>query len=510
MESFVLHVLKLNILAAVIILLVKVAALFLEKRFTAQWKYLIWLVLALSLLIPARLPSELSLVQLQVQVPDQSFEEKPAPAQTAGQQDAALKGADSAGGRRELALFQNGTALLFKVFFVVWIAVAVLRVLGGAAGYLVTTKRLRRMSIPVYNSFTQNAYRTVCRREKIGHPPRLMQNAGLSTPLLTGILRPELYLPAIGYTAEELKLIFHHELAHYRRKDLWYKLLLKLCASVYWFNPFLLIMLKEAENDIENLCDTHVVRSCSANDHRLYRRLLLKTVAMQNRIPYVTASLNDSTMVFKDRILYMVNLKRLKKSPLPGVMLALLLVLSNAAFSLSAAAESDRAGRSEAETEQKSGESPELEAGTSAVKKERDLVNMVNDASWQEDSGEDEAAENADAAGANQEAGENQEVYGNESYEAPSEDYGNSESYDDPEIYPDQEPEQSEEPVYEDEPQEENGGNTGISDPYDLYSWDAGTNSYIPYQAADGEGYPVGRGAGWYYYDEASGMFESW
>ena len=31
---------------------------------------------------------------------------------------------------------------------------------------------------------------------------------------------------------------------------------LRICASIYWFNPFLLIMLKEADKDIENLCDT--------------------------------------------------------------------------------------------------------------------------------------------------------------------------------------------------------------------------------------------------------------
>ena len=88
--------------------------------------------------------------------------------------------------------------------------------------------------------------------------PELRQNAGLTTPLLAGLFHTKLYLPATGYSAEERKLVFYHELTHYCHRDLWYKMLLRICATIYWFNPFLLIMLKEADKDIENLCDTAV------------------------------------------------------------------------------------------------------------------------------------------------------------------------------------------------------------------------------------------------------------
>lgn len=49
-----------------------------------------------------------------------------------------------------------------------------------------------------------------------------------------------------------------------------------------------------------------------------------------------------------------------------------------------------------------------------------------------------------------------------------------------------------------------------INDPYDLYSWDAGTNSYIPYQQAESDASPIGRGNGWYYFDAASGGYLPW
>ena len=44
MEVFILHILKLNIIAAVVILLVKVLATLFKGRVSARWKYFIWLL----------------------------------------------------------------------------------------------------------------------------------------------------------------------------------------------------------------------------------------------------------------------------------------------------------------------------------------------------------------------------------------------------------------------------------------------------------------------------------
>lgn len=49
-----------------------------------------------------------------------------------------------------------------------------------------------------------------------------------------------------------------------------------------------------------------------------------------------------------------------------------------------------------------------------------------------------------------------------------------------------------------------------VNDPYDLYSFDAVLNTYIPYQKAGSEGEPIGRGNGWYYYDIQQGVYIPW
>ena len=361
MEIFVLHILKLNIIAAIVILLVKVLAILFKGRVSARWKYFIWLLVAVSLCVPVHLPANLSLVDFKVQgysarETERALDRTEGYTETSIEKLKQMNGMDTAGqdkgqqvgstqdiqdgnvnGQKSFAVHSTGRwiQIVTGIFLTVWLIVAALKLAGEFLAYYLSMRNLRRMSLPVNNPVSIQIYRNICRGKRVRRAPELRQNAGLTTPLLAGLFHTKLYLPATGYSAEERKLVFYHELTHYCHKDLWYKMFLRICASVYWFNPFLLIMLKEADKDIENLCDTAVVHHVNKKEHKLYRQLLLRTVAMNNQIPYVTASLNDSGMVFRDRIMYMVNIRKLRRGILPGILMAALLTGSNLAFNIS-------------------------------------------------------------------------------------------------------------------------------------------------------------------------------
>ena len=407
MAEFALHILKLNIISAVVIFLVLGLSVLLKNRFTARWKYVVWLAVAMSLLVPARLPSNFSLINFKVPGIESSGNEKitakriiSADADSANvnsskvnsedsstadskMQDTAVTGKASTGAVLKDEVQSDSASaslsgrhivpLAAKIFMIVWLAGAVIKLLAEICAYCFSMRSLKRMSLPVNDLMKWKMYRYVCEQKGIRRRPELMQNAGLSTPLLAGLFRTKLYLPAVGYSAEELKLVYHHELTHYLHRDLWYKMLLRICASVYWFNPALLFMLWEADKDIENLCDAEVVRVCSRAERKLYRKLLLRTVAIDNQVPYVTASLNDSSMVFKDRILYMLNMKKLRKNVLPGVILAMVLVGGNLAFGFSG--ETISGAQNTQQQAQKDGDSSGQDSGEDA--KKRELVDMV-------------------------------------------------------------------------------------------------------------------------------------
>ena len=407
MAEFALHILKLNIISAVVIFLVLGLSVLLKNRFTARWKYVVWLAVAMSLLVPARLPSNFSLINFKVPGIESSGNEKitakriiSADADSANvnsskvnsedsstadskMQDTAVTGKASTGAVLKDEVQSDSASaslsgrhivpLAAKIFMIVWLAGAVIKLLAEICAYCFSMRSLKRMSLPVNDLMKWKMYRYVCEQKGIRRRPELMQNAGLSTPLLAGLFRTKLYLPAVGYSAEELKLVYHHELTHYLHRDLWYKMLLRICASVYWFNPALLFMLWEADKDIENLCDAEVVRVCSRAERKLYRKLLLRTVAIDDQVPYVTASLNDSSMVFKDRILYMLNMKKLRKNVLPGVILAMVLVGGNLAFGFSG--ETISGAQNTQQQAQKDGDSSGQDSGEDA--KKRELVDMV-------------------------------------------------------------------------------------------------------------------------------------
>ena len=351
MEFFVLHILKLNIIAASVILLVRLLAVLFKGRVSARWKYFIWLLITVSLCIPVRLPVNLTLVDFKVQRNIQQNEQNPKTTdytvrpgenqqkmETISSVNNSMKSQFEVPEQKEFVVYTTGKWMetVAVIFVSVWLSVAVLKLAGELLAYYLSMRNLRRMSLPVNDRVSIQMYRDVCRKKYVRRVPELRQNAGLTTPLLAGLFHTKLYLPATGYSAEERKLVFYHEITHYCHRDLWYKMLLRICASIYWFNPFLLIMLKEADKDIENLCDTAVINRVNKKDHRLYRQLLLRTVAMNNQIPYVTASLNDSGMVFKDRILYMVNMRKLRRGILPGILVTVHLAGSNLVFNVSA------------------------------------------------------------------------------------------------------------------------------------------------------------------------------
>ena len=439
MAEFALHILKLNIISAVVIFLVLGLSVLLKNRFTARWKYVVWLAVAMSLLVPARLPSNFSLINFKVPGIESSGNEKitakriiSADADSANvnsskvnsedsstadskMQDTAVTGKAFTGAVLKDEVQSDSASaslserhivpLAVKIFMIVWLAGAVIKLLAEICAYCFSMRSLKRMSLPVNDLMKWKMYRDVCEQKGIRRRPELMQNAGLSTPLLAGLFRTKLYLPAVSYSAEELKLVYHHELTHYLHRDLWYKMLLRICASVYWFNPALLFMLWEADKDIENLCDAEVVRVCSRAERKLYRKLLLRTVAIDDQVPYVTASLNDSSMVFKDRILYMLNMKKLRKNVLPGVILAMVLVGGNLAFGFSG--ETISGAQNTQQQAQKDGDSSGQDSGEDA--KKRELVDMVashGTSDEQQLAGKGDKLENSNSAGLAENSGQ--------------------------------------------------------------------------------------------------------
>lgn len=111
-----------------------------------------------------------------------------------------------------------------------------------------------------------------------GHTPRLYQNAFVATPVLIGVLHPEMILPDKKYEETELQSIFLHEMTHMRRHDIAVKWLLVFAGALHWFNPVIHCVCREINRACELACDEAVIKKYD-NDQKQHYGDALITVA---------------------------------------------------------------------------------------------------------------------------------------------------------------------------------------------------------------------------------------
>lgn len=273
-ERILFNILEISLTMSVLIAILLILFPVLDKRFTAKWRYIVWLFLAVRLLIPVNVslpsaPFSLSAPQFAFTYPNTalttpSYE---APDRINPPQTAPVQATDIE--RPRLAGPQAGTAVknpvpeknisLTNPFIMVWL----LGMLAFTA-YLFFTYGLFRKSVlrwcrPVKQKRIINAWEEIRSEMGIRGNISLMVCKKVRGPMMTGFFRPVVLLPHEDYGGAALPAVLRHELTHRRRFDLWYKLLLKLAQAVHWFNPLVWLMVRAAERDIEASCDEAVV-----------------------------------------------------------------------------------------------------------------------------------------------------------------------------------------------------------------------------------------------------------
>ena len=326
MADFLLYVFKLNVLAALLIVLVFGVSKFLSKKYSVWWRSWIWLAVSLVLLVPVQIPDYWNVIH--IQIPQQVTEER-VPAvreevRVQGQEAAeeTLPTENSLAASESTDLLENTSQFreqgiqmpsVYQMLAVVWLAAAALYGLYKLLGSYIVQRELKRWSMPVPDKSLEMNYQKLCRKMKVSHPPKLWMNAKVTTPLLTGLLRPRIYLPSDRYTWKELELLLSHELSHYRHHDLWYKLILQLVCIVYWFNPLLHWMRREADQDLEFLCDERIMKDGAHEERMQYNYLLAQTAAQRRNFYGLSTGFNGSLADLKKRMVNIMRAGNLKK-----------------------------------------------------------------------------------------------------------------------------------------------------------------------------------------------------
>lgn len=165
-----------------------------------------------------------------------------------------------------------------KIGLAAWMGIAVAFLLIAGFSFFRTLRRFQRSRLPLSEEW--NAQIAQMARE-IGLPrgPRVWISSAVTSPAVTGVLRPVLLLPAAfekDFTPGEARLILQHELTHLKRHDLPLNALLCVLMALHWFNPLLWIAFYKARLDREAACDAQVLENAPPQRRVEYGHALLK------------------------------------------------------------------------------------------------------------------------------------------------------------------------------------------------------------------------------------------
>ena len=293
MDSLFTSVLEISWQAGLIALAV-MAVRPLLRRAPRRAVCMLWLLVALRLLLPARLTVE-SPVSLQQpeSPPIQAYQEL-------RQQEKAYVSAPPEQ-RLEMAgpAAAQGFALLDQLP-AIW-----LTGVGCMALYMALSLLRMRWRLRAAPRIQDNVYRCT----------------DWSTPFVLGVLAPRIYVPET-VSEQDFPQVLAHERCHIRRWDHVWKPLAFLLLAVNWFNPVLWAAYVLLGRDMERACDEMVLKNADAAQRAAYSRALVACAAQPKMAAVCPLAFGE--VAVKERVKNVLNYKK------PALWAVILLVVAAA------------------------------------------------------------------------------------------------------------------------------------------------------------------------------------
>ena len=255
---------------------------FLNQRYAAKWKYLIWIFLSLRLLVPFSGLNGPFFMDLLSQPAAQTVSET--------EEKNTDTFADLTIPYRRIVVeipaqmtapihapSEKGTfdITMLDVVTFVWIIGSLLFISIHLISYFHLKRQVMKHGTLIKDISILSPMWKLKRELQIRRPLRIMEYHKAESPMILGFFRPVLVLPKEHYNAEELFFILKHELVHLKRGDVYFKLLFATANAVHWFNPLIWILQKEAVVDMELSCDERVTQGTSYAVRKAYTETLL-------------------------------------------------------------------------------------------------------------------------------------------------------------------------------------------------------------------------------------------
>lgn len=162
-------------------------------------------------------------------------------------------------------------------------------------------------------------------RWRLRAAPRIQDNVyrctDWSTPFVLGVLAPRIYVPET-VSEQDFPQVLAHERCHIRRWDHVWKPLAFLLLAVNWFNPVLWAAYVLLGRDMERACDEMVLKNADAAQWAAYSRALVACAAQPKMAAVCPLAFGE--VAVKERVKNVLNYKK------PALWAVILLVVAAA------------------------------------------------------------------------------------------------------------------------------------------------------------------------------------
>lgn len=346
-------VIETSIMASILVGLILCVKILLRNKLTPRWQYLLWMILIVRLLLPWSPDSSYSIYSIlsysngtsdtfyQESVVVSSSKERT----TIGDTKVVTKEDNYASDLTQPAESkkqthsnkkpQDDTFSFYTIVLYIWLAGVI--ILG-----LATVIMNRRLLLYIKKQPVITEGRIVkifesCKKSmSVQQDISLLLAGKISSPTVFGFFRPRVLLSSIHMKVldeQQLRYIFHHELAHIKRRDVGVNWLMHGLLILNWFNPILWYAYSCMREDQELACDAFALTYIDSEEQLAYGHTIISLLEHHSSYYQVPsfANLSRNKRTLKRRILM---IKKFKKDSYRWSAIGVVAILAVSSLSL--------------------------------------------------------------------------------------------------------------------------------------------------------------------------------
>lgn len=248
MENLFIDILELTLPISALIAVLLLFSPLLKHSYVAKWRYYMWLFVAVRLVLPFKINVSAPItIPMEIQT-----------------------GEASAAAAKSVSVSQ--------ILMLIWILGIAVFAAYQVICYISFKRTVKRWSKMITDTEILDVFDEAKRFAGVKRSIEIKQCKVVTTPMVFGLIKPVLLLPDMEFGGGDLPIILRHELVHFKRRDIWKKLLLIIAKTVHWFNPAVYLMFRAANKDIELACDAEVVKNKDSKYRQHYCEAIMRLV----------------------------------------------------------------------------------------------------------------------------------------------------------------------------------------------------------------------------------------